>query len=42
VVVEQFMAAAAGGDLGALMAVLDPNVSGRHTGDPIGLANASP
>jgi RNA polymerase sigma-70 factor (ECF subfamily) len=31
VVVERFMAAAAGGDLGALMEVLDPDVSGDGT-----------
>ena len=31
VVVERFMAAAAGGDLGALMEVLDPEVSGDGT-----------
>ena len=31
VVVERFMAAAAGGDLGALMEVLDPDVSGEGT-----------
>jgi RNA polymerase sigma-70 factor (ECF subfamily) len=31
IVVERFMAAAAGGDLGALMAVLDPEVSGHGT-----------
>jgi RNA polymerase sigma-70 factor (ECF subfamily) len=31
VVVERFMAAAAGGDLGALMQVLDPDVSGDGT-----------
>ena len=31
VVVERFMAAAAGGDLGALMDVLDPEVSGDGT-----------
>jgi RNA polymerase sigma-70 factor (ECF subfamily) len=42
VVVERFMAAAAGGDLGALMEVLDPEVSGAGTPGGVIKAGARP
>lgn len=42
VVVERFMAAAAGGDLGALMEVLDPEVSGDGTPGGVIRAAAAP